>query len=240
MFASCPSRILHCAENVTVWEVAHETALNHVDVSAHSRTLVTTRIKGLLAGAGQVELGLPSTESALQILLASAGLEQLASTPPVEAAEVVEICGKLPLTLAICGKLIKDYGLSEDDSWDGVAQHLKEQLVTANGSEGESETLAYRIIELSLNSIHARDQAACRHIFTVMSTVAEDTMVPPQAFRIMLSAVNGTTELVPEMRLRSWLQLLINRSLLLGSWERPQLHGVSGLASFVFCNCCLV
>ena len=58
------------------WESEHELALNHVDACAHSRTLVTTRIRGLLKEAGQVELGLPSDTDAIQILLASADLGQ--------------------------------------------------------------------------------------------------------------------------------------------------------------------
>ena len=75
---------------------------------------------------------------------------------------------------------------------------------------------------MSLNALPVREQAGCRYIFTVMSAVAEDTFVPPEAFRIMLSAVSGSSELIPELRMRSLLQLLINRSLLLGTWERPQ------------------
>ena len=126
-FPSC--EISHSAEfAVDVWDSSHEVALNHVDVAAQSRILVTTRIKGLLAGAAQVELGLPSKPEALGILLTAAGLEHLAAQPPVEAAEVVDVCGRLPLTLAIAGKLIAECGLGAGDSWEGVAQQLKEQL----------------------------------------------------------------------------------------------------------------
>ena len=31
---------------------------------------------------------------------------------------------------------------------------------------------------------------------------------------------------MPELQLRKWLQLLINRSIVLGTWERPQLHDI--------------
>jgi hypothetical protein len=43
----------------------------------------------------------------------------------------------------------------------------------------------------------------------------------------LLSAVTGDTELVPEMQLRKWMQVLINRSIVLGTWERPQLHDIT-------------
>ena len=47
--------------------------------------------------------------------------------------------------------------------------------------------------------------------------------MPPQVFHMLLSAVTGKKELVSDLQLRKWLQTLINRSLVLGTWERPQL-----------------
>lgn len=58
--------------------------------------------------------------------------------------------------------------------------------------------------------------------------VAEDTHVPTSAFRIMFNAVSNGVR-ATEMHIRKWLQSLINRSLVLGSWERPQLHDVRRL-----------
>ena len=55
-----------------VWEPQHELVLNTIDTSTASKVLITTRIKGL-GGASQVELGLPSVEDSVQLLLASAG-----------------------------------------------------------------------------------------------------------------------------------------------------------------------
>ena len=54
--------------------------------------------------------------------------------------------------------------------------------------------------------------------------MSAQTYVPMSAFRVLLSAVTGEAEMVPELQLRKWLQILINRSLVLGTWEKPQVQ----------------
>jgi hypothetical protein len=70
-----------------------------------------------------------------------------------------------------------------------------------------------------------QDRSAAQTIFSVFAVVAEDTHVPPAALLLMFNALAG--ESVAGLQLRKWMQMLINRSLVLGSWERPQLHDVS-------------
>ena len=59
-------------------------------------------------------------------------------------------------------------------------------------------------------------------IFSVFAVVAEDTHVPPYAFLLMFNALSGDSAPVSGLQLRKWLQMLVNRSLVIGSWERPQ------------------
>ena len=210
-----------------VWNSQDETALNIVDCDSAgaSRVLVTTRIRGLLHGgaAEQVEIGLPSMAAALGLLCQSAGLgDTVASTAlPTEASEVVEICGRLPLALDIAGRLITDMGLELD--WKGVPQMLRQEMAAASGGE---TSLECRIISTSMNAIAERDRQGCREIFAVLATVAEDTHVPPDAFYLMFSEITAAEGPVPHLQLRKWMQLLINRSLILNNWERPQLHDI--------------
>ena len=75
-----------------------------------------------------------------------------------------------------------------------------------------------------LEAIPLRDRPIVKQVFSVFALVAEDTLVPLSAFRILLSAITGSSELVPELQLRKYLQILLNRSLVLGTWEKPQLH----------------
>ena len=51
----------------------HELELNCVDESAGSKVLISTRMKALLSGGHQVEVGLPSSSDSCRMLLAAAG-----------------------------------------------------------------------------------------------------------------------------------------------------------------------
>eukprot|EP01046_Picozoa_sp_COSAG06_P029309 COSAG06_NODE_2708_length_6408_cov_2.142970_1_plen_1860_part_00 len=204
-----------------IWEEEHATALDFVDTSTASKTLVTTRIRGL-GGAAQVELGVPSEEESVKLLLASAGLARLA-VPPAEASEVVQICGRLPLAIDLAGKMLRDLGVSGGD-WAGIPQLLKQEMHSS--ADDDETTVEYRVIAASLAAIPKRDRENAKKVFSVFALVAEDTHVPLSAFRILLSAVTGESELVPELQLRKWMQVLINRSICLGTWEKPQLHDI--------------
>lgn len=46
--------------------------------------------------------------------------------------------------------------------------------------------------------------------------------LPTPIFQILLQAVTGAEAMVSQLQLRKWVQMLVNRSLVLGSWERPQ------------------
>eukprot|EP01052_Picozoa_sp_SAG31_P039475 SAG31_NODE_5483_length_2513_cov_2.273405_4_plen_222_part_00 len=190
----------------------HEQALSFVDSATRSKTLITTRIRGL-GGAAQVELGVPSESEAIGLLLSSAGLAATLSSPPPEAAEIVAICGRLPLAVDLAGKMLRDLGVEAED-WTGVPKLLREEMHAGNERE---TTLEYRVISASLNSVPARDRANVRKVFNVFALVAEDTFVPMAAFRILLSAVTGTNDLAPELQVRRWLQILISRSVVLGT-----------------------
>ena len=63
-----------------------------MDLGAASKTLITTRIRGLGGGAC-VELGVPSEAAAVELLLSSAGFVDLDPAPP-EALEMVQICSR--------------------------------------------------------------------------------------------------------------------------------------------------
>ena len=203
-----------------IWEAEHEQALNFIDTSTGSKTLITTRIRGL-GGAAQVDLGMPSEEDSVQLLLSSAGLGHL-SPPPPEAVEVVKICGRLPLAVDLAGKMLRDFGIDNEQDWVEIPKLLREEMHADGDDDGSS--VEYRVIAASLAAIPTRDRANAKRVFSVFALVAEDTYVPMSAFSILLAAVTGESTLVPEMQIRKWVQILISRSIVLGTWERPQLH----------------
>ena len=87
-----------------------------------------------------------------------------------------------------------------------------------NKSGDDEETLEYRVISVSLNSVPQKHKAGIKSVFSAFALVAEDTHVPPAIFLILLKAVMGAETLVSELQLRRWLQILINRSLVLATW----------------------
>jgi hypothetical protein len=198
-----------------IWEEEHSAALDFIDTSTASKTLVTTRIRGL-GGATQVELGVPSEEDSIELLLASAGLAHV--TPvPTEASEVVQICGRLPLAVDLAGRMLRDLGVGGSD-WAGIPKLLRQEMKAS--ADGDETTVEYRVIAASLSAIPLRDREDAKKVFSVFALVEEDTFLPMGAFRILLSAVAGEAEMMPELSLRKLIQVLINRSLVLGTWER--------------------
>ena len=126
---------------------------------------------------------------------------------------------------ALTGKMLKDFGVATGSDWTGVPDIMRQELRgSGSADEGSTDTIEYRVIAASLEAIPRRDRAKAKQVFQTFALVAEDTHVPLAAFRILLSALTGDTELMPELALRKYMQTLINRSLVLGTWERPQLH----------------
>jgi hypothetical protein len=196
--------------------------LNTVDATS-GKTLVTTRIKNLVESSGQVEVGLPDIQSSIKLLLSAAGVEHL-DTVPREAEDIVQLCGCLPLAVDIAGKFIRDLGVTPDD-WIEVPAILKHELRNAGSSES-NVSVEERLVTASLGSVPARDRDSVTALFQVFANIEEDTYVPLAPLALMLAAVTGGEIAPSELELRRLLQILISRSLVLGTWERPQLHDI--------------
>ena len=97
-------------------------------MDTHSRLLVSTRIRRLLSGGAgkrggivEVDVGLLTRKEAVRLLLETAKLEfpedddENAKEPPKQAVEICELCGLLPLTVAIAGGVIMNHGGIDED-----------------------------------------------------------------------------------------------------------------------------
>jgi hypothetical protein len=217
--ATCRGRcILYVVDDC--WDASHWKALNFVDPASASKTLITTRIRGL-GGGTEIELGMPSEAEAVELLLSSAGLAHIRPIPK-EAAEVVQICSRLPLAVDLAGKRLRDLEIRSAD-WADIPTLLRDEM----RSSRRDEALEYRVIAASLNAIPACDRDACKQVFRCFAVVPEDTYVPLSALQMIHSALRGSEgDLMPQLQLRKYMQILLNRSLVLGTWERPQLHDI--------------
>ena len=105
-----------------VWRRAD---LNWFDVlGPRCRTLITTRDMGLLTTLGGAHhvLELPTDHEVQDMLALAAGVSR--DGLPNEAAQIVAECGRLPLAVALCGRLIRR-GLA----WNGVLQQLHQARI---------------------------------------------------------------------------------------------------------------
>ena len=100
----------------------------------HATLLVTTRIHHLLPGAHHLHCGLLSAEVSLRLLLIAGEID--ADRPPPPAAyEIVKLCGRLPLTIALAGAMIQEHA----DDWE---ERLVPLLRGGNKAQLRTETLA--------------------------------------------------------------------------------------------------
>ena len=99
--------------------VVSQPPLNVIDPDTPSKVLVTTRIRGLLKRSIELEVGLLGESAAVE-LLCKAGNIELSDDEEMRARclEIVELCGRLALTVDITGGLIcEEYGSEVDDDF---------------------------------------------------------------------------------------------------------------------------
>ena len=97
---------------------------------------------------------------------------------------------------------------------------LKEELRESH-SGGTEEGM----IRASLRGLKgsATEQANVRSLLLLFAMVPEDTHCPLDVLLLMFNAVHAGTE-TTMMHIRKWLRVLLNRSLVLGTIDRPSLH----------------
>ena len=215
--AMAGKRILLCLDDL--WEEEHELELNFADVSAGSKVLISTRVKALLSGGHQVEVGLPSPADSARMLLSAADVDDM-SHEPTGVREIVDLCGRLPLALGIAGSLASSLGLVGTTDWSGMIGVLKEEL-----RESHSGGVEEGVIRASLRGLKgsATEQANVKSLLLLFALVPEDTHCPLEVLLLMFEAVHeGSNATI--MHIRKWLRILINRSLVLGTIDRPSLH----------------
>jgi hypothetical protein len=128
-----------------------------------------------------------------------------------------------PLALGIAGKLLKGMSLSAGSDWSGVLAVLEQEV---GGSMEES------IIASSLREIRGPHRDDILGLFRCFALVPEDTFCPLDVLRLIFEASQpsfvavdaGALAAPPVLSLRRWLKILIDRSLVLGTVDRPSLH----------------
>eukprot|EP01052_Picozoa_sp_SAG31_P019855 SAG31_NODE_1466_length_8227_cov_10.254675_2_plen_1008_part_00 len=193
------------------------------DFDNGSRVLISTRVRGLLkperpGGVNAIEVGLPSVSEAVRIVMNAADMG--GQNPPAEADQVVEICGRLPLALRLAGRLISSLAVAAD--WQGIPDLLKAEL--AGGESMSTEIAATITIRASVAAITGSpsEVANVKALFTCFGLIPEDTIAPLEVLLIIFQSVTGVKTTL--LKIRKWIKILLDRCLILGHVDRPQLH----------------
>ena len=166
-----------------LWHPPHEGLINFVDEATASKVLISTRTKGLLADGDSVEVQLPKLDDAMKILMAAAAAttKEAADQPPPEAADVVALCGRLPLALDIAGKVCKGL-LADGSTWSQVPGSVRQLMGLGAGAEVETGAgVDDRIIAASLNSMTgtAGEMENTKSLFLLFALVPVSLQCPP-------------------------------------------------------------
>jgi hypothetical protein len=207
--------------------------LNPVDGSrTEHRLLVTTRIRSLLPRAACIELALMNRDEAAALLLGLAHIQQAAylkqhkgaEWPPKAAHDIAAECGLLPMTLSIASQVVRSWG----DGWEkSVLPLLKQQSKkpSADGSGAALSTVEERIIGAGLKALKGEDADAIEELFAVFAVAQEDCVhsmpVIELLWRSCCTSDNSSgADLGTRLKVRQWTQMLVDHSLLLGSFSK--------------------
>ena len=127
---------------------SHEASFACIDTDTASRQLITTRIKGLLQGAAEVELELLGLQESVELLAGVACLDG-AEISPV-CLEIAQLCGRLPLCLSIVGNLIRTFGVGWEQEVPSILRTDMRSLTEGGTGSSKDNTplnLQTRVIQ---------------------------------------------------------------------------------------------
>lgn len=224
------------------WDLEVAKQFAWIDSNAtNSKVLISSRIRNVLEGGEIIDVLVPSKSNAVKMLLSTAGMDVGALQDRDEIGQIVDLCKRLPLTIGVAGKLIRQLmnGATVVDAsdWEDVLALLEEELVDSDSSIEES------VIRASLKAIPAKIRPKVTQLFHGFALAPEDTQVPLAIMGMLYEASSeaeaattsaakdgsrktATTTTLSRLQIRRCLKTLIDRSLVLGTVDRPQLHDV--------------
>ena len=136
-----------------------------------------------------------SKEGALSLLLKAGEVEEEEVAPSARAAalQAVELCGRLPLCLAIAGAMILEHA-DDWETWlvpalrDSHGAELRERSASV-GDGAEEGSVEERVLRASLRSIKVEERVGVTALFDVCACFAEDATVPAAVFDALAPAI---------------------------------------------------
>jgi hypothetical protein len=219
------------------WDAEVANHFKWIDPNTNSKILISSRVHNVLDGGDIIDVTVPSQIDAIKMLLSTAGMDIEALKSRAEVAQVAELCKRLPLTIGIAGKLIKEIttgsSMTDASDWADVVELLHTELNDPDGDLSIEES----VIRASIKSIPTKVRKQVTRLFYGFALVPEDMHVPLPVLGMIFdvcgnvndgksSKKSSTNKPISRMHIRNYLKVLINRSLVLGTVDRPQLHDV--------------
>jgi hypothetical protein len=132
-----------------VWDSSHEASFACIDIDTASRQLITTRIKGLLQGAAEVELDLLGLQESVELLAGVACLDGAEISPA--CLEIAQLCGRLPLCLSIVGNMIRTFGTGWEQEVPAILR-TDMQSLTEGGSGSSKDNMPLNLQQRVIQS----------------------------------------------------------------------------------------
>ena len=226
------------------WDANVASPFNWIDQNTNSKVLISSRIRDVLDGGVIIDVNAPSKSDAVKMLLSTAGMDVNALQGYNEVGHVAELCKRLPLTIGVAGKLIRQLAngssMADASDWADVVSLLEDELNDSDGSMSVEES----VIRASIKAIPQKLRKQVSLLFMGFALVPEDTFVPLAVLGMIFSACNSAPQNggsaaaattttaaaagkpLSRLQIRRYLKVLIDRSLVLGTVDRPQLHDV--------------
>lgn len=202
--ASC-LRVLVVLDDV--WDPAAAAAL--AEPLGQAMVLITSRVHHLIPGSVEIACNVLDQNSALCLLLKCSDIDPTSHSVPAAAWELVELCGRLPLTLALAGAMIVEYA----DVWEshlvpmlreGHKAALRHSTGDTDGTLDENsecsrvgvQTMEDRVITSSLNLLRSKGQYTAVALFELCAAFPEDATIPVAVFDVLGHVVQQYGEAV--------------------------------------------
>jgi hypothetical protein len=118
--------------------------------------------------------------------------------------------------------------VTDGDDWRGILEALEEEF----DQGGRTQSMEESVIAASLRGIQGRHRTEILALFRAMSLIPEDVQPPLEVLAMMYEAEVSSDDDVPGskrptlLNLRRWLKMLLDRSLALGTVDKPGLHDI--------------
>ena len=133
------------------WDVEIVEHFNWIDHKTNSKVLISSRVRDVLDGGDIVDVNVPPKVDAVKMLLSTAGMDVDALQDTAEIIHIAELCNRLPLTIGVAGKLIRQLAqgssMSEASDWADVVALLEDEMNDPDGSLSIEERVIHASIK---------------------------------------------------------------------------------------------